>query len=96
MYWSESSELNLSTIKAFGGESHRETRAAPRQFTWNEWQNSGHDMNGILIDWKNGHALFANPDWASTLNVTLRPDSAPLRRGWQQIDTSLCGLLAMD
>eukprot|EP01050_Picozoa_sp_SAG11_P027651 SAG11_NODE_7087_length_1196_cov_1.026436_2_plen_312_part_00 len=98
LYWSDlihGLSGDLATAAVFGGESSRVlgkrngSWIPPRKFTWGQWQAQGQDTGSVLLP--RGQHLFANDDWATTLNVTLRPGLAT-KIGFQAIDTSTAGV----
>jgi len=101
LYFATSPTLNLAdpSVKMFGGVSYRMSHKDNEQLAWHEWQASGQDLAGAVLPFTqvrggalggNGGGIFADPDWEYTFNVTVLDSVA--EKGWQQIDTSSCGI----
>eukprot|EP00937_MAST-01D_sp_MAST-1D-sp2_P005916 g5916.t1 len=92
-----STALDLRAAAAFGGCSARACRAPGAAFAlrWPAWRAAGNDVGGLALapDASSGARLFADPAWATTLDVTLRAGSPVLDTGFEQIDTARAGLI---
>ena len=101
LYWSDLLQGptgDLATASVFGGESSRElgkrngSWIPARKFTWKQWQAQpeGQDAGSVLMP--RGQHPFANDDWATTLNVSLK-QGLGAKIGFRPIDTLTSGRL---
>jgi hypothetical protein len=98
LYWSDltrGTAGDLATAAVFGGESSRVlgkrngSWIPARKLTWGQWRAQGQDAGSVLLP--RGQHPFANDDWATTLNVSLRPGLGA-GIGFRAIDTSTAGV----
>lgn len=91
LYWTDR-PISIESEAVFGGRSSRVSHGQPPlQLSWEEWRQSGQDVNGVVGDPGFVHPLWGYPD--SGFNVTLRADSLAWKLGWKHIDTHRVGIL---
>eukprot|EP00750_Incisomonas_marina_P016146 INCI19018.1.p1 GENE.INCI19018.1~~INCI19018.1.p1 ORF type:complete len:899 (-),score=132.49 INCI19018.1:451-2967(-) len=90
-----------AAFPAFGGKSARmchgcdlHNTSQTEKVSFSVWQANGQDTQGVAVG--KGETVFADPNWASSFNLTLNPDSPVAKNqahGFVPFDASNAGLL---